>query len=101
MNSARPPSAPDLDSDLEDRIRALADAMLAARPGRAYREAMALLERPLVAHVLRAYRGNQLRAAQALGLNRNTLRKRCRALGLPLPRHERLQTVAVSSASGA
>lgn len=71
---------------LGEHIRALADLLLAARSRAVYREVMAAVERPLLAHVLRAHRGNQLRAAQVLGLNRNTLRKRCRALGLPLPR---------------
>jgi two-component system nitrogen regulation response regulator GlnG len=33
--------------------------------------------------------GNQLRAARLLGLNRNTLRKRCRELRLALPREPR------------
>jgi two-component system nitrogen regulation response regulator GlnG len=36
--------------------------------------------------VLATTGGNQLRAARVLGLNRNTLRKRCRELGLDLPR---------------
>jgi two-component system nitrogen regulation response regulator GlnG len=37
-------------------------------------------------HVLNVTGGNQLRASRLLGLNRNTLRKRCRELQLPLPR---------------
>jgi two-component system nitrogen regulation response regulator GlnG len=49
---------------------------------RVYRETMALMERPLLVHVLSLTGGNQLRAARLLGLNRNTLRKRCRELGL-------------------
>ncbi len=36
-------------------------------------------------HAYRTHTCNQLRAARLLGLNRNTLRKRCRELGLPLP----------------
>jgi DNA-binding protein Fis len=47
-----------------------------------YRETMALMERPLLVHVLALTGGNQLRAARLLGVNRNTLRKRCRQLGL-------------------
>jgi two-component system, NtrC family, nitrogen regulation response regulator GlnG len=49
---------------------------------RIYRETMALMERPLLVHVLTLTGGNQLRAARLLGVNRNTLRKRCRDLGL-------------------
>jgi two-component system nitrogen regulation response regulator GlnG len=53
-----------------------------ANPRRVYREAMAMMERPLLLHALSLTGGNQLQAARLLGLNRNTLRKRCRDLGL-------------------
>jgi two-component system nitrogen regulation response regulator GlnG len=46
---------------------------------------MALMERPLLVHALGLTGGNQLRAARLLGLNRNTLRKWCRELGLAPP----------------
>ncbi len=63
-------------------IPALADRLLAQRPGRVHREIVTLIERALIVHVLDRFGGNQLRAARALGLNRNTLRKRCQDLGL-------------------
>jgi two-component system nitrogen regulation response regulator GlnG len=47
------------------------------------------LERPLLAICLGATRGNQLRAAHLLGLNRNTLRKKIRNLDLPVVRGAR------------
>jgi len=50
--------------------------------GTIYERAMAAVERPLFAEVLRDTGGNQLRAAQALGINRNTLRKRLSELAL-------------------
>jgi two-component system nitrogen regulation response regulator GlnG len=50
--------------------------------GRVYDEALAAFERPLFAQVLRETGGNQLRAAQILGINRNTLRKRLGELAL-------------------
>lgn len=43
------------------------------------------IERPLLAITLDECRGNQLRAAALLGLNRNTLRKKIRTLGLMPP----------------
>ncbi|HKX78753.1 MAG TPA: sigma-54 dependent transcriptional regulator [Novosphingobium sp.] len=51
-------------------------------PGSIYEAALAAFERPLFAEVLKSTGGNQLRAAQALGINRNTLRKRLDELAL-------------------
>ncbi len=44
------------------------------------------IERPLIAISLEATRGNQIRAAELLGLNRNTLRKKIRELDIPVIR---------------
>jgi two-component system nitrogen regulation response regulator GlnG len=54
--------------------------------GAIYDTALAAFERPLFAQVLEQTGGNQLRAAQALGINRNTLRKRLADLGVD-PEH--------------
>jgi two-component system nitrogen regulation response regulator GlnG len=50
--------------------------------GTVYDAALAAFERPLFSEVLTATGGNQLRAAQVLGINRNTLRKRLSELSL-------------------
>jgi DNA-binding protein Fis len=63
-------------------VPTMIEQLVSAHPGRVYREAMAVMERPLLLHALRLTGGNQLRAARLLGVNRNTLRKRCRDLGL-------------------
>ncbi len=47
------------------------------------------VERPLIAETLALTRGNQLRAAQILGLNRNTLRKKIRDLDIDVIRSPR------------
>jgi two-component system, NtrC family, nitrogen regulation response regulator GlnG len=44
------------------------------------------MERPLIARALAATRGNQLKAADVLGLNRNTLRKKIRELDIQVSR---------------
>jgi DNA-binding protein Fis len=63
-------------------VPAIVGALRTGGSLRIYRETMALMERPLLVHVLGLTGGNQLRAARLLGVNRNTLRKRCRELGL-------------------
>ena len=49
-----------------------------ARPadGSLYHDALAEFEKPLIEHALRETNGNQVRAAELLGINRNTLRKK-------------------------
>ncbi|AOR76054.1 sigma-54 dependent transcriptional regulator [Novosphingobium resinovorum] len=67
-----------------DIATAVSEWLAVNRPpsGSIYNSAMAAFERPLFAEVLRETAGNQLRAAQALGINRNTLRKRLGELAL-------------------
>ena len=74
-----------LSGTVGDLIPGLVEQLIAAHPGRVYREALAILEKPLLVHALQLTGGSQLRAARLLGVNRNTLRKRCRELGLATP----------------
>ncbi|MCP9223260.1 sigma-54 dependent transcriptional regulator [Erythrobacter sp. LQ02-29] len=64
--------------------RAIDDWIAHAAPadGTLYRAALATFERPLFEYALRKTGGNQLRAAEMLGINRNTLRKRLSDLGI-------------------
>jgi two-component system nitrogen regulation response regulator GlnG len=80
-----------------DAVPQLVAQLAALRPGRVHREALVLLERPLLLHALALTGGNQLRAARLLGLNRNTLRKRCRELQLVPARPPRRARGAASA----
>ena len=51
-------------------------------PAGLYHRVLRELEAPLIAATLSATRGNQIKAAEILGLNRNTLRKKIRDLDL-------------------
>ena len=47
------------------------------------------VERPLIQHALRETNGNQVQAAQLLGMNRNTLRKKIVEYHIPVTRRSR------------
>ena len=51
-----------------------------------YDRVIAEVERPLIQMTLSATRGNQIKAAAMLGLNRNTLRKKIKDLDIPVVR---------------
>ncbi|MGB1118092.1 MAG: nitrogen regulation protein NR(I) [Parvibaculales bacterium] len=55
-------------------------------PNGLYDRVLREVERPLIELSLEATRGNQVRAAELLGINRNTLRKKIRELGIDVLR---------------
>ncbi|MBI0535010.1 nitrogen regulation protein NR(I) [Roseomonas sp. KE2513] len=85
------PPAPASAETLEQAVeRHLATFMSAQRDGLPvrdlYERVLAEVERPLLRLALANTRGNQIKAAAMLGLNRNTLRKKIRELELPVVR---------------
>jgi two-component system nitrogen regulation response regulator GlnG len=60
-------------------------------PDGMYDRVISEVERPLLSLALGATRGNQLRAARLLGLNRNTLRKKIKDLDVPVVRTPQLR----------
>lgn len=56
-------------------------------PSGLYDRVLKELERPLISMTLEATNGNQIKSAQLLGLNRNTLRKKIRELNIPITKN--------------
>ncbi|MAF50112.1 MAG: nitrogen regulation protein NR(I) [Rhodospirillales bacterium] len=72
-----------VDRHLKDYFSAHGDSL---PPAGLYDRVLKEVERPLISQCLGVTRGNQLRAADLLGLNRNTLRKKIRELGITVSR---------------
>jgi two-component system nitrogen regulation response regulator GlnG len=77
------PQHDDFEFALEDQFRKLLSNVSDGefRPGM-YNRMLATLERPLLRAVMMSARGNQIKAASILGINRNTLRKKLSDLGI-------------------
>ena len=97
--AARPSSAADIDRDGTQTLSTAVETHLrryfalhgdALPPAGLYERVLKEVELPLIALTLSATRGNQLKAADLLGLNRNTLRKRIRELDIPVTRGKKL-----------
>ncbi len=85
--AAREEAAEDAGDDFELALsRRLSGEFAAASPGLPaqglYDRFLQEVERPLIVQTLQATRGNQIKAAAVLGINRNTLRKKIQSLGL-------------------
>jgi len=72
-----------VESHLRDYFAAHRDAL---PPPGLYDRVLHEIERPLLTLTLEVTKGNQVRAASLLGLNRNTLRKKIRMLDIPVTR---------------
>ncbi|MBI4969450.1 MAG: nitrogen regulation protein NR(I) [Rhodospirillales bacterium] len=72
-----------VDRHLRDYFNAHGDGLPAAG---LHDRVLQEVERPLIAITLEATRGNQIRAAELLGLNRNTLRKKIKELDIQVVR---------------
>lgn len=76
-----------LSQSVERHIKAYFSAHGDALPAPGlYDRVLREIERPLIQLTLEATRGNQVRAADVLGVNRNTLRKKIRDLDIPVVR---------------
>jgi two-component system nitrogen regulation response regulator GlnG len=84
LAATRPPGAEDVATPggLTREVRAELRRVGDEKEGQLYEHVLALVERPLLQAALERAGGNQLKAAQLLGINRNTLRKRMKELGI-------------------
>ncbi len=81
------PGAEGLAGAVERHIRGYFAAHKGGLPAAGlYDRVLREVERPLIVLTLGATRGNQIKAAHLLGLNRNTLRKKIRELDIPVVR---------------
>ena len=74
-----------LETLVEQKLNSAMQGIEKLEQGDLYNLVLAQVERPLIRCVLENTGGNQLRAADILGLNRNTLRKKIRELEIELP----------------
>lgn len=97
--AARPSSAQEIERDGTQTLSTAVESHLrryfalhgdSLPPAGLYERVLREVELPLIALTLSATRGNQLKAADLLGLNRNTLRKRIRELDIPVTRGKKL-----------
>jgi len=85
--SSEPPPAEGLSSAAERHLRDYFEAHKGGLPPTGlYDRVLREVERPLITLSLGATRGNQVKAAQLLGLNRNTLRKKILELDIEVSR---------------
>jgi two-component system nitrogen regulation response regulator GlnG len=76
-----------LSKTVEQRLTSYFNAHDGALPAAGlYQRVLREVERPLITLTLQATHGNQIKAAEVLGLNRNTLRKKIRDLNIPVIR---------------
>jgi two-component system nitrogen regulation response regulator GlnG len=75
-----------LEGIVEMKLRSCFTDMERMESGDIYNMVLEQVERPLIRFVLEKTRGNQVRAADVLGINRNTLRKKIQDLGVEVKR---------------
>lgn len=73
-----------LESLVDQKLRSCLGNIDRMETGDLYSMVLEQIERPLIRFVLEKTRGNQVKAADILGINRNTLRKKIQELGIEI-----------------
>jgi two-component system, NtrC family, nitrogen regulation response regulator GlnG len=81
---AVPQEQQSLEAIVEAKLRSSMNGIEKLDKGDIYDRVLEQVERPLIRFTLEKTRGNQVRAADILGINRNTLRKKINELGIQL-----------------
>jgi len=76
------PQEQSLEALVEAKLRSSMNGIEKLDKGDIYDRVLEQVERPLIRYVLEKTRGNQVRAADIMGINRNTLRKKIGELGI-------------------
>lgn len=69
-----------LQNTIEEYVRNVSNQNITPRD--LYEQVIQEVERPLIQYALQQCRGNQIRAAKMLGINRNTLHKKIKTLNI-------------------
>ena len=75
-----------LDEVLVQKLKTIVPNMEVLGRGTLYRAVLSHVEKLLLSVVMAECRGNQVKSAEILGINRNTLRKKLREFGITSPR---------------
>jgi len=78
------PQEQSLEALVEAKLRSSMNGIEHLDKGDIYDRVLEQVERPLIRYVLEKTRGNQVRAADIMGINRNTLRKKISELGIAI-----------------
>jgi two-component system nitrogen regulation response regulator GlnG len=78
------PQEQSLEALVEAKLRSSMNGIEKLDKGDIYDRVLEQVERPLIRFVLEKTRGNQVRAADIMGINRNTLRKKISELGIAI-----------------
>lgn len=70
-------------------IRGLDETFLRKNDKKLHESVLSSIEKPLIEKILERTRGNQLKAAGILGINRNTLHAKIKKLGIEVRRWKR------------
>ncbi|HUU50569.1 MAG TPA: sigma 54-interacting transcriptional regulator, partial [Nitrospinota bacterium] len=71
-----------IDNIFEEKFKDFVSKMCTVKKGNLYEMLMKKVEKPLIKLVMEETSGNQIKAANILGINRNTLRRKIKDLGI-------------------